>query len=108
MNNLHKKSTTKQGDNSSRLTEEKVREIAREEIDKDNKKKGKMLRHILRIHVGLPLSDMVFASAFKVYTGFSSRRFTSDMREVDDGCQPSWGRNFMMPSPVHHPPISGG
>jgi len=32
----------------------------------------------------LPLSDMVFASAFKVYTGFSSRRFTSDMREVHD------------------------
>ena len=27
---------------------------------------------------------MVFASAFKVYTGFSSRRFTSDMREVRD------------------------
>jgi transposase len=32
----------------------------------------------------LPLSDMIFASAFKVYTGFSSRRFTSDMREVHD------------------------
>jgi len=32
----------------------------------------------------LPLSDMLFASAFKVYTGFSSRRFTSDMREVHD------------------------
>jgi len=32
----------------------------------------------------LPLSEMVFASAFKVYTGFSSRRFTSDMREVHD------------------------
>ena len=30
----------------------------------------------------LLLSDMVFASVFKVYTGFSSRRFTSDMREV--------------------------
>ncbi len=25
----------------------------------------------------LPLSDMVFASAFKVYVGFSSRRFTT-------------------------------
>jgi hypothetical protein len=28
----------------------------------------------------LPLSDMVFASVFKVYVGFSSRRFTSDLR----------------------------
>ena len=28
----------------------------------------------------LPLSDMVFASAFKVYVGFSSRHFTSDLR----------------------------
>jgi transposase len=32
----------------------------------------------------LPLSDMVFASAFKVYTGFSSRRFTSYVREAHD------------------------
>jgi transposase len=30
----------------------------------------------------LPLSDMVFACAYKVYTGFSSRRFTSDMKEA--------------------------
>jgi transposase len=30
----------------------------------------------------LPLSDMAFASIFKVYTGFSSRRFTSDMVEA--------------------------
>ena len=30
----------------------------------------------------LPLSDMAFASIFKVYTGFSSRRFTSDMAEA--------------------------
>jgi transposase len=30
----------------------------------------------------LPLSDMAFASIFKVYTGFSSRRFTSDMKEA--------------------------
>lgn len=30
----------------------------------------------------LPLSDMVFACAYKVYTGFSTRRFTSDMREA--------------------------
>jgi transposase len=30
----------------------------------------------------LPLSDMVFASAYKVYCGFSSRRFTSDLREA--------------------------
>ena len=28
----------------------------------------------------LPLSDMVFASVYKVYVGFSSRRFTSDLR----------------------------
>ncbi len=28
----------------------------------------------------LPMSDMVFASAFKVYTMFSARRFTSDLR----------------------------
>ena len=28
----------------------------------------------------LPLSDMLFACAYKVYTGFSSRRFTSDLR----------------------------
>ncbi len=30
----------------------------------------------------LPLSDMVFASAYKVYVGFSSRRFTSDLHDV--------------------------
>jgi transposase len=30
----------------------------------------------------LPLSDMAFASIFKVYTGFSSRRFTCDMVEA--------------------------
>ena len=30
----------------------------------------------------LPLSDMVFASTYKVYTGFSTRRFVSDMREA--------------------------
>src|SRR5215204_478695 len=30
----------------------------------------------------LPLSDMVFASVYKVYVGFSSRRFTSDLREA--------------------------
>jgi len=35
----------------------------------------------------LPISDMVFASVFKVYTGFSSRRFTCDMAEATDlGC----------------------
>jgi hypothetical protein len=34
----------------------------------------------------LPLSDMVFASVFKVYVGFSSRQFTSDLREAyEDG-----------------------
>ena len=30
----------------------------------------------------LPLSDMLFACAYKVYTGFSSRRFTSDLRDA--------------------------
>jgi transposase len=30
----------------------------------------------------LPLSDMLFASAFKVYSRFSSRRFSSDLREA--------------------------
>lgn len=32
----------------------------------------------------LPLSDMAFASIFKVYTGFSSRRFTCDMNEATE------------------------
>jgi transposase len=30
----------------------------------------------------LPLSDMVFASVYKIYVGFSSRRFTSDLRDA--------------------------
>ena len=30
----------------------------------------------------LPLSGMVFATVYKVYAGFSSRRFTSDLREA--------------------------
>jgi Transposase DDE domain len=30
----------------------------------------------------LPLSDMVFASVYKVYVGFSSRRFTSDLKDA--------------------------
>ena len=30
----------------------------------------------------LPLSDMLFASVFKVYCGLSSRRFASDLREA--------------------------
>ncbi len=30
----------------------------------------------------LPLSEMVFATAYKVYSGFSSRQFTSDLREA--------------------------
>lgn len=30
----------------------------------------------------LPLSDMVFACAYKVYVDFSSRRFTSDLRDA--------------------------
>jgi len=34
----------------------------------------------------LPLSEMVFASAFKVYSGFSGRRFTSDVNEIHDKC----------------------
>lgn len=32
----------------------------------------------------LPLGDMVFASAFKVYTGLSGRRFTTDLREAGE------------------------
>ena len=32
----------------------------------------------------LPLSDMLFACAYKVYTGFSSRRFTSDLRNAEE------------------------
>jgi transposase len=32
----------------------------------------------------LPLSDMAFASAFKVYSRFSSRRFSSDLREAEE------------------------
>ena len=30
----------------------------------------------------LPLSDMVFSAVYKVYCGFSSRRFTSDLRDA--------------------------
>ena len=30
----------------------------------------------------LPLADMVFASVYEVYVGFSSRRFTSDLRDA--------------------------
>jgi len=30
----------------------------------------------------LPLADMVFAATFKVYSGFSSRRFSSDLRDA--------------------------
>lgn len=30
----------------------------------------------------LPLADMVFACSYKVYAGFSSRRFTSDLKEA--------------------------
>jgi len=30
----------------------------------------------------LPLKDMLFASAFKVYVGFSSRRFPCDLRDA--------------------------
>ncbi|MBV9453435.1 MAG: hypothetical protein JOZ19_04865 [Rubrobacter sp.] len=29
-----------------------------------------------------PLSDMIFASAYKIYVGFSTRRFTSDLKEA--------------------------
>lgn len=32
----------------------------------------------------LPLGDMAFASAFKVYSRFSSRRFSSDLRDAHD------------------------
>lgn len=30
----------------------------------------------------LPLADMIFASVYKVYVGFSARRFTTDLREA--------------------------
>ncbi len=30
----------------------------------------------------LPLKDMIFAAAYKVYVGFSARRFTTDLREA--------------------------
>jgi hypothetical protein len=33
----------------------------------------------------LPLSDMAFACAYKVYSGFSSRRFSTDLREMQQG-----------------------
>lgn len=40
----------------------------------------------------LPLSDMAFSTALKVYVGFSSRRFTTDLRDAHaDGlidCKP--------------------
>ena len=32
----------------------------------------------------LPLADMVFACAYKVYSGFSSRRFTCDLKDAHD------------------------
>lgn len=32
----------------------------------------------------LPLADMAFATVFKVYSGFSSRRFTSELRAAHD------------------------
>src|SRR5262249_35856513 len=31
----------------------------------------------------LPLRDMVFSCVYKIYEGFSSRRFTSDLREAE-------------------------
>lgn len=30
----------------------------------------------------LPLADMLFAAAYKVYVGFSARRFTSDLKDA--------------------------
>jgi hypothetical protein len=30
----------------------------------------------------LPLSDMLFSTVYKVYVGFSSRRFTTDLRDA--------------------------
>ncbi|MBI4019531.1 MAG: transposase [Candidatus Aenigmarchaeota archaeon] len=49
----------------------------------------------------MPLSDMVFTSALKVYTTFSLRRFTTDMREakenqyIEDVCSYSTISNYM-------------
>lgn len=34
----------------------------------------------------LPLADMVFAAAFKVYSGFSARRFMSDVADAHEHC----------------------
>lgn len=33
----------------------------------------------------MPLGDMIFAAALKVYVGFSSRRFTTDLRDAHSG-----------------------
>ena len=60
----------------------------------------------------LPLSDMLFVSAYKVYTGFSSRRFSSD---VVDACRkgyidamPSYASvNLYMANPELTPLIKG-
>ncbi|MBA2440916.1 MAG: transposase, partial [Rubrobacter sp.] len=30
----------------------------------------------------LPIADMLFAATYKVYVGFSSRRFTTDLRDA--------------------------
>jgi hypothetical protein len=30
----------------------------------------------------LPLADMLLAAAYKVYVGFSARRFTSDLKDA--------------------------
>lgn len=37
-----------------------------------------------RGHPRLPLADMLFAATFKVYSRFSSRRFSSDLREAEE------------------------
>jgi len=56
----------------------------------------------------LPMRDMVFASALKVYTTFSSRRFMSDMRfaldkgYLNNGCAFSSISNYMTNEEMTH------
>lgn len=56
----------------------------------------------------LPLADMVFSSALKVYTTFSLRRFITDMKEakenkcIDDICSYSTVSNYMRNPELTH------
>ena len=55
----------------------------------------------------LPLSDMVFASALKVYSGFSARRFSCDVEDAREmrtylDCALLQLRPTIYPEPGHH------